>query len=280
MLIEFLKFILYSGIIVLISKKILVKNIRKLAEGLNLKPRTVGNIAGISTSIPELLTVTISSFSGFFSATIYNILSSNIINFIQYLFTIITNKNLESIKNKAIKTDIILVIATILIPLLMVIFKFEVEIEIIPIFLIIYLLFIFLNKSVHKRYLIIQDMELEEIIEKEEKQENKSKKNISKYLIIILFAGILLFVVGELLGNVLEKLAIFFNISEILIGILLGFVTSIPELITFFESQKHYKDSEDKMLGVVEATNNLFASNTLNLYIIQCIGILIYVLIY
>ena len=64
-----------------------------------------------------------------------------------------------------------------------------------------------------------------------------------------------------------------FYISEIILGIVLGFITSLPELITFFESQKHHK--EEKEEGIVEATNNLLSSNMLNLFIIQSIGIVI-----
>ena len=57
-------------------------------------------------------------------------------------------------------------------------------------------------------------------------------------------------------------------------------ITSIPELVTFFESQKHYKEKKDKnLLGVIEATNNLLTSNMLNLFIIQAIGIGIYILL-
>lgn len=83
--------------------------------------------------------------------------------------------------------------------------------------------------------------------------------------------------VGELLGDTLNNLCNQFNISQTIIGILLGFITSIPELITFFESQKHYKEqNSDDILGVVEATNNLLTSNVLNLFIIQSIGIAIY----
>ena len=49
MLIEIGKFFIYSILIVMISKYILVKALRKLAENLKLKPRTIGNIAGIAT---------------------------------------------------------------------------------------------------------------------------------------------------------------------------------------------------------------------------------------
>ena len=84
-----------------------------------------------------------------------------------------------------------------------------------------------------------------------------------------------MFIVGDRLGNALENLCNIFNISQTIIGILLGFITSIPELITFFEAQKHHKSHNNEMLGVVEATNNLLTSNILNLFIIQSVGILI-----
>ena len=51
---EIIKFAIYSLAIVYISKQILVKLLRKLAEILNLKAKTVGNIAGLATSVPEL----------------------------------------------------------------------------------------------------------------------------------------------------------------------------------------------------------------------------------
>ena len=54
----------------------------------------------------------------------------------------------------------------------------------------------------------------------------------------------------------------------------------MPELITFFESQKHYnKQKENQLLGVIEATNNLLTSNMLNLFLIQNIGIIIFFII-
>lgn len=79
-----------------------------------------------------------------------------------------------------------------------------------------------------------------------------------------------------MLGNTLENLCYSFGIQEALIGFILGFITSIPELVTFFESQKHHKEEgKDKFFGVVEASNNLLTSNMLNLFIIQTIGLVI-----
>ena len=277
---EILQFLFYSGLIVLISKYILVKTLRNLAENLKLKPKTVGDIAGVATSIPELLTISISSFSGFIDASIYNVLSSNIINFIQYLGAIILNKNKQALKNKAIKVDIILVILTILLPLILVLFNSEVKITMVPIFILLYIGFKKVNDNAHKLYLKEEDKEIEEIIKKEDKWERGNKRKVLKNVLILIIAGILLFFIGNMLGDNLENLCIRFNIPEFVIGIVLGFVTSIPELITFFESQKHHKKQENEMLGVIEATNNLLMSNILNLFIIQSIGIIIFSIIY
>ena len=277
---EILQFLFYSGLIVLISKYILVKTLRNLAENLKLKPKTVGDIAGVATSIPELLTISISSFSGFIDASIYNVLSSNIINFIQYLGAIILNKNKKALKNKAIKVDIILVILTILLPLILVLFNSEVKITMVPIFILLYIGFKKVNDNAHKLYLKEEDKEIEEIIKKEDKWEKGNKRKVLKNVLILIIAGILLFFIGNMLGDNLENLCIRFNIPEFVIGIVLGFVTSIPELITFFESQKHHKKQENEMLGVIEATNNLLMSNILNLFIIQSIGIIIFSIMY
>ena len=277
MVIEFLKFIIYSVVIVLISKYILVVTLRKLAEVLSLKPKTVGNIAGIATSMPELLTIAFSSFNGLITTSIINVLSSNVINVVQYSMAILLNKNQKSLKNKAIFTDIILVAITILLPLILVLGNVEMNIKVAPIFIILYIIFLIINNKAHKKYLKNEDEKIEGNIEKEEQIEIKNKNRLPLYIFLLVITGILLFVVGDLLGNTLENLCNIFGISQTIIGILLGFITSIPELITFFESQKHYKkNKDDDILGVVEATNNLFTSNIMNLFVIQTIGILIY----
>lgn len=276
MFFEIMKFIIYSGLIVLIAKYILVITLRKLAENLNLKPKTVGNIAGYATSVPELLTISISSINGLMSTSIFNIVSSNIINLIQYLVSIFLNKNRNAFENKAIKTDIILVVITILIPLFFVWRKIEMNLFVVPAFLILYTLFLYLNNNVHKLYLQKEDKQLENQIEKEERKERGNTRKTIVYIGILTGTGILLYVISELLGETLNNLCNQFQISQTIIGILLGFITSIPELITFFESQKHYKNqNKDGILGVVEATNNLLTSNVLNLFMIQSIGILI-----
>ena len=275
MFIEIIKFIIYSGLIVLISKYILVTTLRKLAEAMNLKAKTVGDIAGYATSVPELLTITTSSLRGLTGASVYNILSSNVINLIQYLGAILLNKNASKLSNKAIVIDLVMVFFTIAIPIVFLKLDIELKLAVVPLFIILYIFFMVLNNNVHKLYLKNEDEELEEKIEEERKEQKKNPRKVLRYVLVLIVTGVLLFIIGEMLGDTLENLCNLFGVSEVIVGILLGLVTSLPELITFFEAQRYYKKVDDDMLGVVEATNNLLTSNILNLFAIQSVGILI-----
>ena len=237
MFLEIIEFILYSGLIVLIAKYILVVTLRKLAENLNLKPKTIGDIAGFATSIPELLTISVSSINGLMNTSIFNILSSNIINLIQYMTSVFFNNNKKALYNKAIKIDIILVIISIIIPIVIVWKNIEINLFLIPTFLIFYALFKYLNDNVHKLYLEKEDKEIEKQIQDEGKTEEGNTRKTVLYIFILIGTGILLYVISELLGDTLDNLCNQFNISQTIIGILLGFITSIPELVTFIESK-------------------------------------------
>ena len=274
MFIEIIKLFIYSLLIVTISKYILVKLLRKLAESLDLSAKMVGNISGVATSVPELLTVCFSASTGLVGTSIFNIITSNIINFLQYIISIYTNKNQKLLHNRAITTDIILVLITIIIPLIMLFTKIEFSISIVPIFILLFLLFYFINYNVHNLYLKKQDKKINEEIEKEKKWVRGKTKITIIYSFYLIITSISLYIIGNALSTSLENLTNYFKISEIILGITLGIITSIPELITFYESQKHHNKQEE--LGVIEATNNLLTSNILNLFIIQSVGIIIY----
>ncbi len=282
--IEIIKFLLYSFAIVIVAKYLLVPTLRKLSELFNLGPKAAGNIAGIATSVPELLTVSFAAYAGFIETGIYNVLSSNIINLAQYLGAIYINKNQKYIRNKAIRIDIIMVIITIIIPAFMVVANIKVNMLTVIFFVILLCLFYYINLNVHKLYLRKQDDQIDkEENSKYTKEEELIKKGSKRGLqiiiniVYIIFIAIALYLIGNLLSDSLTNLSITFKLPDFVLGIALGFITSIPELITFTEAQrKPDKQAVGAELGVVEATNNLLTSNLLNLFAIQSIGIIIY----
>ena len=193
---EIIQFLFYAGLIVVISKEILVRTLRSLAENLKLKPKTVGDIAGIATSVPELLTISAASINGLISAGIYNVLSSNVINLIQYVGAIILNKNHKSLQNKAIKVDIYLVLITILLPLLFSFMKSELSIVMVPILFILYLGFKKVNNDVHQLYLPKEDDESEQLEKKTEISKKSTKIKLIRDVVLLIATGVLLFFIS------------------------------------------------------------------------------------
>ena len=179
-------------------------------------------------------------------------------------------------KNKVIIIELIIVLITIIIPVIIYVKDIELNFMIIIIFLLLFCIFSITDSKIHKKYL-----GKENEIEKKQGAEEKNKKQILKYIIILIGATILIFIIGNILSDSLETLCNNFGVSQIIIGILLGVITSAPEFITFNEAQKyHKKESKEQLKGVIEATNNLISSNMLNLFVIQSIGILIYLISY
>ena len=271
LLIEIIKFIIFSFGIVLISKNVLVPILRNLSESLNLKAKTIGSITGIATSMPELLSVSFSAIVGLVDISIFNIISSNVINLILYSMSMVYNKNINKLKNKALRGDIIISIITIIIPLVILKINVEMNLAIIPLFILLFILFYTINKSSHNMYLKSFSQDEVEVGIKKKSQ----LKIVVKYTIYLLLTSIALFIFGNLLSQVLDNLSNIFNISQVVIGITLGIVTSIPEFITFFEAQRFNNSNKKQMQGVIETTNNLLISNLINLCVIQSVGIFI-----
>ena len=271
--IEIIKFTVYALAIVIISKKFLVPILRNLARSLNLESKTVGNIAGIATSMPEFLSVSFSAFRGLLDTSIYNIISSNFINLFLYSLSMILNKNIDKLKNKALKVDLIISLLTIIIPFALLAINIEMNLSIIPLLIILFILFYTINKNSHNLYL--DEYKEEEKIEYESKNTKQKVKIIIKHTLYLILTGISLFIFGNLLSEVVERLSTLFNVPQIILGITLGIVTSIPEVITFFEAQRYNNKQDEKMEGVIETTNNLLTSNLMNLCIIQSVGIFI-----
>lgn len=271
--IEIIKFTIYALAIVIISKKFLVPILRNLARSLNLESKTVGNIAGIATSMPEFLSVSFSAFRGLLDTSIYNIISSNFINLFLYSLSMILNKNIDKLKNKALKVDLIISLLTIIIPFALLAINIEMNLSIIPLLIFLFILFYTINKNSHSLYL--DEYKEEEKIKYEPKNTKQKVKIIIKYTLYLILTGISLFIFGNLLSEVVERLSTLFNVSQIILGITLGIVTSIPEVITFFEAQRYNNKQDEKMEGVIETTNNLLTSNLMNLCIIQSVGIFI-----
>ena len=289
MIYNFILFIILVLGIVVVTRNMMISSIRKIAVYLRWNTKIVGQILGYATSMPEFLNAFVSASIVMISTSIYNVISSNIINVVFVLLSTFMCKRTKSIIHKKFIVDYIMTVISILLPIILIQFGIADKITVIPLFIIFYLVFLFISSKTN--YFKEGEEELEDErkeIKREEKKEKLKTRRLNKVrkqrvitsFIILFLSFIVLYLLGDRLSIVLEKLGKEFGVPEIILGIIIGIATSLPELLSFFSSYKRHSrcTNTNKDKGAVEVINNLVASNVANLCIIQTLAIIVFII--
>lgn len=287
MILSLIIFIILVVLIVLVTRNIMIYNIRKLAILLSWKSSIVGQVLGYATSTPELLSAFVAGSLGMVSTSIYNVLSSNFVNLFLVVILTIIYKRQKSIINKKFIYDYIIILITLIVPLVLVITNLATTVYAVPALLIIYGVYLYGAKYVEYFASEETELELEEKshklgmkISKKRKIKVDEKRKVAQCVVMLMLSIVALYFLGEALGNELEKLGKELGVSEMLLGMIMGIITSIPELLTFLTSyrrhRRYHHPEEDR--GAVEVINNLATSNISNLAIIQTVAIISFII--
>ncbi len=267
MLITFSILAVSAFITVFAVRFLIIYGINILSSALRFSSKTKGQIIGYATSVPELVVVISSALAGVFNAGFWNIASSNIINFVLFSIAILAYKQHSDLFKTHFKDEIIFSILSIIIPLGLFILKIELTGGIAGLLLLVYIV-----------YKVI-----DHILNREEQTHQKndgSQKNVMKGLGALILGIIIVILAGRFLGVSAQALINEMSTPSWLIGWILGFITSIPELTSFFEIYRLEKKKGrlDLFDDTQEALDALVSSNMSNLGIILPIGMLIYFL--
>lgn len=248
--------------------EILIVNVKKIAEKLNVKIFIIGIILGILTTIPELFLGINSITKGLNSISLGNLFGGNII-ILSLLFGI------SLILNKEIKTDgdlknIMPNLIFLLIPFLVGL-KGSLTIYNGITFIFIYFLIIFyINKrtNITVDAVKIRDEEKKNIIFyiKDKISFIKNKNFLNEIGLSIVSVALLIIIsniIMSLSGYILEE----FNISKFFIGLIIfSLGTNLPELIIIIKSSKN-NNSELSMNHLIgSAMANVFILSLLTLF--------------
>ena len=286
MIIDLVIFVIAILLLVILTKMVVLVNIRRMAVYLKLDSHVVGKLLGYSACIPEIINVFIAARVGLFNDSIFNVITSNIIKIIFAFVVSLAFWKFKGLFRKKFIKDYILILITTIAPCILYYFGVHEEIMTISILVNIYLIFLLFNKN--NRYFEDEDDEIEKIerrIKIEEKKLHLKTRKLNKErkhkVAIIMFNLIIAFVILYILSYVifitLNNLAIEHNFRSELLGILMGIFVSIPELITFIFSYKrhnrvkNYKNDQ----GAIEVINNLVTSNIAGLCIVHTIAIIL-----
>ncbi len=252
---------------VLSVRYLIMGGIDRICVFFNLSSKAKGQIIGYSTSVPEFTIVVSSAFAGVFDAGLWNIASSNIINWILFAIAVLFYKQQRDMLDKKFIEEIVFASVAVLIPLFLSLAKVGLNIPMAFGLIALFIVYKIVDKLLNKNE-----------IAPPKASETKSNPLLG-ILLLIGGVGAVIFC-GKFLGQSSERLINQLGIPAWTIGWILGFITSLPELTSFFEifhlhkirGTLHLKDD------MQEALDTLVASNCSNLGIILPIGLIIFTL--
>ena len=223
----------------------LIDNSRILVNKFAISPIVVGaTVVALGTSLPELIVSTIFSFNGQSLRVYGNIVGSNIANISLALGLVYVMSQLK-IEYQSIKRDILFLIST---TLLFVMLIFNNLLDMRFGFLLLFLFAIYLSMIV--------------IDTRREKIEARLVDKVEEGYLFYLFLGIFLLSSGSFMFDYSSnQIAVFFNVSDMLLGVtLIAIGTSAPEIVTSMVSLR--KNENEFVVG------NIIGSNLMNILIV------------
>lgn len=234
-----------------------------LAKTWNWRQDTVGKLLGYVTSFPELITTIYLALAGLYISALYNIMASNVIN-------IVLASGVMLIVFKKISRDFVRSMhlptlgLTLIVPMFLIFFTGHTD----------YLIFVIAGLSIfYVLYLIYTSQKLHEptgpveynpIVEIKLGFNHVFQKTLLAVFMLLAGLGVIL-MSGDLFSLSSQILIIEYGAPELIIGIITGIATSLPELTTFYISAKTNKENPNG--AYQEIGHNLLASNAGNIYV-------------
>ncbi len=248
---------------------LLIPGIGRIGAALKFSAKVRGQMIGYATSVPELTVLVAGALAGVFSAGLWNIAASNIINWVLFLFTVFAFRQQLDLKHKGFADEIVFGILSVVIPLLM----FAVHIGTGYATVVGLLGFFVVYKIMDKRL-----NKAGKPVAAPPGSENGTLRGGAVFLV----AGVgVVLVSGQFLGGSAGALISQLNVPAWAVGWILGLVTSVCELASFVEIYRMHRptDRPGRVKDTQEAIDALVASNVANLGLILPIGMLVYLLV-
>lgn len=258
-----LAFLASIFLIVIATRVGIYSAIALLARTLNWRQETVGKLLGYVTSFPELITTIYLALAGLYISALYNIMASNVINILlAFSVTYLVFKSFGKNFLKAIHVPTL--ILTLIVPAFLIIFTEHTN----------FLVFTIIGLSIlYVLYLVYTSQKLKEPtspVEYHPVVEVKASFNhlASRVLLAVMMLGAgigVILISGDLFSMSSQILINEYGAPELLIGVITGIATSLPELTTFYISAKTNKSNPAG--AYQEIGHNLLASNAGNIYV-------------
>lgn len=265
---EMITLIVSAAVVVAAVKYLLISGIGNISAVLNLSAKTRGQVIGYATSIPEFTVLIAGAFAGVFDAGLWNIASSNIINCVLFLITVVAYRQQLDLKNKWLKDEIIFGALSVAAPLFLLAMNLKIGFTVASGLVLFFIIYRICDKLFNKKGIPAP------------LPPGAKNGTLTKGVLFLVFGAATILIAGKFLSISAGSLIIFFNIPAWAVGWILGFITSVSELTSFIEIYNIHEPRRRRgyIKDTQEAIDALVTSNISNIGLILPLGIIIYLL--
>lgn len=259
--------IVSAAAIILFVKFGLLRGIDHIANAMNWSAKARGQFTGYATSVPEFVCLVSAGLAGVWEAGLWNIASSNIINVGLMLLAVSFYRQFGELLNKRFADEVIFATLAVAAPVVLMQWDMDTQWYLVPILLGFFVVYQVVDKRVNRPV-------------KDEETSQEAVGSLPFGLILGLTALIAIAIAGMFLGDATAKVVEQMGVRPAIAGWILGVVTSIPEMVSFFavyaaaSREGKLQDLNDTQ----EALDNLTGSNMANVGVVYPIGLLAFLL--
>ncbi|MEO1525555.1 MAG: hypothetical protein AAFX06_08960 [Planctomycetota bacterium] len=254
----------------------LLRGIHEVANAMRWSAKTRGQLTGYATSVPELVCLVSAGIAGVWDAGLWNIASSNIINTGLMLTAVLVYRQFNELLRLRFVDELAFASMAILVPIVLMTRELDTHWVLVPVLLGFFGFYQLVDFRLNRAPDNDGEEETEEGAEHEE-----AVGNLPFGLIVGVTALIAIIIAGVFLGDATAAVVQQLNIRPAIAGWILGVVTSIPEMVSFFAvyAASKREGTLDELNDTQEALDNLTGSNMANVGVVYPVGLAAYLIV-
>ncbi|KAA5542129.1 hypothetical protein FYK55_15075 [Roseiconus nitratireducens] len=255
-----------AATIILLVKFGLLRGIDNIANAMKWDAKLRGQLTGYATSVPELVCLVSAGLAGVWTAGLWNIASSNIINAALMMFAASFHGQFSELFNKRFIDEVTFAALAVFVPIVLMRWDMDMQWYLVPLLLLFFAIYQVVDRRVNRSQSDSKSME--------------AVGNLPLGLILGLSALIAIAIAGTFLGNATAEVVEQMGVRPAIAGWILGVVTSIPEMVSFFAvyAASRREGRQHELHDTQEALDNLTGSNMANVGFVYPIGLLVFLL--
>ena len=258
--------ILCAAAIIALVRYGLVRGLDQLAGALKWSPKVRGQATGYATSSPEFVALVAAGLAGVWEAGLWNIAASNLINAGLMCAAVLRYGQVRELFNRRFLDEIGFAGLGVAAPLLLMQAGLDESWLVVPLLLGAFVVYQIVDRRMNASPPVLAD---------------EAVGSLPLGLILMVTALALIAVVGIFLGDATKGVVEQMGLHPAVAGWILGVMTSLPEVVTFFAvyATSRKAGKEHLLEDTQEVLDNLAASNMANTGVVYPVGLAIYLLV-